>query len=329
MKILPGVEPYRIKEPLFEGVRVIMTYLGEPYSAEYIQGISGAAFRIATGCPSRPTCCMMMGPADLIRLLGHECREIPCFGPAGEDRTAEMIAGIREEIDAGRPVLVWHALTSLEWDVVCGYDEEKGLFYGRGSYWCTDRDGYHAEPWDRAAKAAETCVALGALAVGDRTGDFDAESAELRALRDAASHAGTVKTEPEAGGWYSYEGLQAFRKWAEAYASPGKDRDLADAYCFDIYHSTHAAAPVFLREIAGHFPGFPEKMFLKAAEHMEAEAAVFAECAPFLGWGSPWGVDEARSRAVAPLLAQAAEHYADAAACLAAGLGDETIVNRK
>lgn len=109
-----------MKEPLFEGVRVIMTYLGEDYSSAYIQGISGAAFRVATGCPSRPTCCMMMWTTDLIRLLGYNYKEYPCFDPNGENQMDGMIKAVREQIDAGRPALVWHAMTSAEWDVVCG-----------------------------------------------------------------------------------------------------------------------------------------------------------------------------------------------------------------
>lgn len=76
MKILKGVEAYKVCEPLFEGIRVIMSYLGEQYSPQYIQGISGAAFRVATGCPSRPTCCYMMWSTDLIKLWDMNIRNI-------------------------------------------------------------------------------------------------------------------------------------------------------------------------------------------------------------------------------------------------------------
>ncbi|HHT27575.1 MAG TPA: hypothetical protein GXZ82_10055 [Firmicutes bacterium] len=44
--ILPDVDHYRICDPLFEGLRVLLAHRGEPYSPAYIQGISGAAFRI-------------------------------------------------------------------------------------------------------------------------------------------------------------------------------------------------------------------------------------------------------------------------------------------
>jgi hypothetical protein len=320
MKILKNVEPYKVKEPLFEGVRVIMTYLGEPYSPEYIQGISGAAFRVATGCPSRPTCCMMMWTTDLIKLLGYEYQECPCYGPNNEKLTDKMTVAIREQLDAGRPALVWHAMTSAEWDVVCGYDQESSIFFGRGSYWGKETEAYHTEPWDRAEKALEVSPAFGAVLIGDKKDEFNARSAEINALTDAVAHARTVKDKPEEGGWYSYEGIQALKKWSEAYSKPEKDRDLADAYCFDIYHSTHTAAPVFLREIAGHYPKPAKELFLKAADYMQEEAKTFQSCAPYLGWESPWGINEERSRAVAPLLANVAKLYEQAIECVEQGL---------
>ena len=42
-------------DPLFEGIRVVLSYRGEAYSPAYLQGISGAAFRIAGICPCAPT----------------------------------------------------------------------------------------------------------------------------------------------------------------------------------------------------------------------------------------------------------------------------------
>lgn len=114
---------------------------------------------------------------------------------------------------------------------------------------------------------------------------------------------------PEPGGWYSYEGIQSLRKWSEAYSNPGKERDLADAYCFQVYHSTHSTAAGFLSEIACHYPGIAEKLLLEAAQYMNEEAIVFKSCAPHLWWDSPWGVDEERSRMVAPILSKTADLY--------------------
>jgi hypothetical protein len=309
VKILKNVDAYKVCEPLFEGVRVIMSYLGEQYSPQYIQGISGAAFRVATGCPSRPTCCYLMWPAALIKLLGYEYKEYQCTGPNGENLIDDMITAVKGQIDIGRPALVWHAMTSADWVVVSGYDEENGLFYGRGSYKGIEGSDYHIEPWDRAVKAVEICPAFGAITIGANIGVINSRQAEIAALRDAVTHARTVKENPEPGGWYSYEGIQSLRKWSEAYSKPGKERDLADAYCFQVYHSTHSTAAGFLREIACQYPGIVEKLLLEAARYMEEEAIVFKSCAPYLWWDSPWGVDEKRSRMVAPLLSKTAELY--------------------
>ena len=63
--VLDGVDRYQVMDALFEGVRVILSYRGEPYSAAYVQGISGAAFRIGGICPCAPTCTSAMETQDL------------------------------------------------------------------------------------------------------------------------------------------------------------------------------------------------------------------------------------------------------------------------
>jgi hypothetical protein len=66
--ILPSVEPYRVVEPMYEGIRMILNYRGETYSPAYVQGISGAAFHIGGICPCAPTCMEGIEP-----LLAMEC----------------------------------------------------------------------------------------------------------------------------------------------------------------------------------------------------------------------------------------------------------------
>ena len=63
--VVKGVDQYRVIEPLFEAVRVVLSHRGETYSPAYIQGISGAAFRIAGICPCAPTSSMAMGTMSL------------------------------------------------------------------------------------------------------------------------------------------------------------------------------------------------------------------------------------------------------------------------
>lgn len=111
------------------------------------------------------------------------------------------------------------------------------------------------------------------------------------------------------GGWYSYEGIQSLKKWSEAFSNPGKDRDVADVYCFQVYHSTHGTAAGFLREISPNYTVAAGELLLEAAGIMEKEIKIIAGCAPFLWWDSPWGADEERSRMVAPLLREMADLY--------------------
>lgn len=70
--IIEGVDRYRVKEPMFEGVRIVLSFSGEKYTPAYIQGISGAAFRIAGPCPCAANWSTQMGTTDLLKLLGYQ-----------------------------------------------------------------------------------------------------------------------------------------------------------------------------------------------------------------------------------------------------------------
>lgn len=37
--VLPGLDPYLVAEAMFEGLRVLLSYRGEPYTPAYIQGL--------------------------------------------------------------------------------------------------------------------------------------------------------------------------------------------------------------------------------------------------------------------------------------------------
>ena len=75
--IIKGVDRYRVCEPMFEGIRVILTSRGEKFSPAYIHGISGAAFWVAGPCPCAPTCAGAIPFEDFIRMLGYESETIP------------------------------------------------------------------------------------------------------------------------------------------------------------------------------------------------------------------------------------------------------------
>jgi hypothetical protein len=192
--ILSGVEAYKAMDPLFECVRVVLAQRGEKLSSDYVQGISGAAFRIAGPCPCAPTCSAAMGTAELVRLLGYEAQELslrhlPPYGeaadPAGEIR--KVVDRVKDEVRAGRAVIVWNAFTTAEWDVVCGFDDATHQFLGRGSY--AGPDKYASADEGRLAKGLGICPAAGAILVGRKSGDLDAKAAELAALAEAVRHA--------------------------------------------------------------------------------------------------------------------------------------------
>ena len=306
--ILLNVDKYRYWEPLFEGVRVILNNMGEKYTPEYIQGISGAAFKIAGGCPSRPTCVCDRWTPEFIRYLGYEAKEYPCFDDNGNDISGEMIEAVKKQIDNGKPALVWHAFTNAEWDVVCGYDKESKHFIGRGTH--AGLDDYAREPWDRA-KTCDLCPAFGAILIGDKVSDLDIEKAEIASLVNAVKHAREEKDPEKIAAW-EVDGVKFYYQWAEEYAREGKERGIADTYCFEVYSSVRKAAVIYLREIAGKYAkydGGVDDCLRYAAASFEREANELAKAGPYLSWDSPWGIDEERSKNVAPILKAAAEHY--------------------
>ncbi|MBM3240169.1 hypothetical protein FJZ31_28120 [Candidatus Poribacteria bacterium] len=303
--VLDGVDKYHVKEPLFEGVRVILTYLGEPYSPDYIQGISGAAFRVAGPCPCAPTCSSQMWTTDLIKLLGYEANE-SIIGWKDDDVTKEtqaVIPCIKNALRSGRPVLVWHAFTNAEWDVVTGFDDDKGIFSGRGSY--TGLDGYCDAKQTRPQEAAKICPAFGATFIGKKTGTLDARSAELKALREAVRHANDSAETHNGPGIY---GLKAYDRWAGAFKNPEKKRETGDSYCYDIYKTTHRAASGFLNEIAPKYPEASEHL-RKAAEYFKAEADTLDSGADLLGWKAPEDPDTEHRAKISDLLAKARDNY--------------------
>jgi len=299
--ILVNIDKYRYYDPLFEGARIILSYLGEKYSPEYLLGISGSVFKIAGGCPSRPTCVCDFWPADFFKLLGYDVKEYPCVDEDGNDKTSEMIEAVKNHIDNGKPALVWHAFTMEEWDVVCGYDNDTGQFIGRGTH--KGQDDYHREPWDRAKTSG--VHGFGAILVYERATEFNEKDAEINSLKKAVTHA--RKTLAKDQEYFEAEGIKFYRQWAEGFTKQGRERSLADAYCYDVYSSVRKAAVKYLRELALKYSD--RDSFEYAAACFEREADEIAKAKPLISWDSPWGVDEERSEALAPILLTAAGHY--------------------
>jgi hypothetical protein len=309
--ILDNVDRYRVPEPLFEGVRVILAHRGESYSPAYLQGISGAAFRIGGPCPCAPTCEYAMTTLELLDLLGYEYESVG-FGadPDTKAQLPALLARIEDEIRAGRPVLVWNVFTTAEFDVVCGFDEEKHELIGRGSY--KGLDGYATAPDTRPAEH-DVAPAIGAIAIGKKVGVFDARAAEIAALREAVAHARGISRKLTA----LPTGLACYDSWIASYQHRGglvwaKSRDGKqdlgyvaaqtpnDFYPLTILPSTRRAAADFLHEIA---PGYPESNphLEMAAEHFARESTALEAVRTTLGDRSTPPTDDQCAKAAAYL----------------------------
>lgn len=313
--VLEGVDSYRVMEPMSECVRVVLAYRGETYSPAYVQGISGSAFRIGGICACAPTCTAGMANTDLAKLFGYETELIQPGEKA--ENVGALIARVKDEIRRGRPVIVWHAFTSAEYDVVCGFDEDRKLFLGRGSY-AGMEEAYAEADEARTAASMEIAGPLPAIIIGEKIGAFDAPAAEVAALREAVRHAHSTKGLDKLGKekWTFLEGIACYDRWVRQWRDdPAKVPELGDRYCLGIYRSTHRSAAAFLEEIAPrHAAG--EKALLRAGAHFRAEADALDATAGLIGWGTPDGPDPARSARVATLLGQARDRYVLATSAL-------------
>jgi len=311
--MIPDVDAYRVSDPLYEAVRVVLTARGEPYSAAYVQGVSGGAFRTSGPCPCAPTCPELskgMETSELAALFGHRVAVYP-LSADGIDLEAEVqrvLARVREEVRAGRPAILWHAFTTAEWDVVCGFDEAQHLLYGRGSYEEMRGPEYVSAAETRTIRCLDICPALGAIFIGEKTGSFDARAAELAALREAVRHARTPGDRPVGGTpeqqekWTFRNGLAVYDWWI---AHPPMDWD----YCLAVTCNRHRAAPAFLREIAPRYPAAREH-FERAADGFQADADALDECLKTAGAEDL--EPEAKQAALAELFKRARDSYAGA-----------------
>lgn len=331
--IVDNVDRYRVIDPMFECVRIVLSHRGETYSPAYIQGISGMAFRMAGPCPCAPTCSTAMNTPDLVRLLGYEAEELSLVELKRENVPAAVpgvVARVKGEVRAGRPVIVWHAFTNAEFDVVSGFDEEKGTFLGYGSYAGSDEKPAEAKE-GRLGTCLDICGAHGAIIVGRKTSELDAREAELAALEEAVRHAraprGLFLDEVDTGPlpWRFREGLSCYDVWIRQFeTNPQKvPSGPGDRYPLGVYSSTRGTAAEFLRAIAATYAKGREHLE-EAATHFEADAAALVSLRDdvFGGWG-PKGwkePDPAKVARAAELLRKARASYAEGIACVEAAL---------
>ena len=327
---IDGVDRYRYFDPMFEGVRIILAHRGERYSPEYIQGLSGSAFRIGGICPCAPTCDVAMNAVQLIELLGHEHEYLKLEGKGEQLRTQtqKAVARVKQEVDAGRPALVWHAFSNAEWDVVYGYDSKKRQFLGRGSWQGNDKP-YAVADEGRTSTCGKICPPQGVILIGRKVRAFDARQAELAALKEAVRHGRSQRNVDQLGGekWAMLQGIACYDRWIRDFGDPKKKREMGDSYCYGVYHSVRAAAAPFLREIAPKYPKAAEHLGV-AAKHFETEVESLKKGEKLLWWNAPAGPDPKRNKRAVAILQKARDAYAAGIAELGKALAAEGIEAR-
>jgi hypothetical protein len=90
---------------------------------------------------------------------------------------------------------------------------------------------------------------------------------------------------------------------------------MGDAYCINIYSSSHGLAGAFLRGIAPDYPKV-SGMLTEASQLFDREAGCLKQLLPLLSWRSP-EKDEPRNEQAAALLRDAAGFYGSAVDLLA------------
>jgi hypothetical protein len=330
--ILEGVDRFQVMGPMFESARVVMSYLGEPYSPAYVQGISGAAFRIGGICPCAPTCACAMDTQTLLKTFGYEIEHLSLCeeGMDPEKEVLQVIERVKDQIRAGRPALVWHAFTWAEWDVVCGFDDQTHEFLGRGSY--AGLDEYARADQGRMATCGAICPPIGAILVGDKTGRYDAHAAEIAALQEAVAHARSTQNVDKLDGedWVMLYGLACYDRWISDFEmDPPRLPTMGDRYCFGVNRSTHRAAAGFVREMAINYPEGKEP-FEQAAQHLISEADALNEAADLLfpNWELPQKPSREINDRAAALLRTARDSYASSIDAIEKALGTMGVPSR-
>lgn len=308
--VIERVDRFRVREPNYEGVRIVLSFLGEKYSPAYVQGISGAAFRIAGICPCAPNRSTQMGTTDLLKILGYEYTE-SILGWTGDVDDANknivtLVPKIKDSVRAGRPVLLWYGFSDSAYEVVVGFDDAKGVFLGRHLHQ-GPREGLAVAKQARAAEAAKSFPALGGIFIGTKVGALDARAAEIAALKEAVRHAHDTKVSAQGP---PRQGLACYDWWVERFKMADTKREPGDSHCHQVYRTTHRAASGFLREIAGKYPRAGGGL-RAAAREFALEADALDRAAPLIGWQSP-ELDAGRNANLWPILAEARDHYAAA-----------------
>lgn len=271
--VIHDLDRYRHHEPVFEGMRVILLHRREPVSAPSISVVSGAAFRVHTRDRLDVLHNQAMRPDQLARLFGYEAELItfhtspadarPELGRTPAERLPQMLEVAKGELLSGRPLLLWHAVSDREYDVVAGFDEPRALLHTFGS-----RAGlreYETVPESRSLEGAMDGTGL--VIVGERESTCSIGLLEREALQGAVAHADDARY-----------GLAAYDDWARYFtrragglAPDGTEGD-DGAYVLSVMAASRLAGTSYLRNLAWLYSAQANAHLDLAAENLLREA---------------------------------------------------------
>lgn len=310
MKLLKKMGKFKLAEPLFEAVRVVLSYRGEEYSPAYIQGISGGAFRVGGICPCAPTCTYAMWTTELPEILGYDIEKYDFLDESGvdPDRWNDLVGRIKLEIDNDRPVVMWSQFGYAEWGVIAGYDDEKQVFIGCNTN--HEKDAFAKAPYNEASKL--DLPVYGACIIGDKTAEPNLKLLEIASLKEAVKHAITVtEINPDPSKWTFLNGIQAYKRWENSFKdNPGRKKALGDSYCFRVYYNTHMAAHDYLLEIAPKHKS-AEEVLKKAAECFKDEIEELKGAWKTVGFSAPEEISEESMQKAYESIGKACACYTD------------------
>ena len=253
-----------------------------------VAGMSGYAFLVIVAdrlCPSGPTGFdwMMLQPGTEALGIETEIVTIEYGGsaPAGKvDRAlaAELFERVRQEVDEGRPCVLWGATDVPEFGIVYGYRDDGYLVRSYRSVAAAGGSGrgralgprdIPEEPVKLNALKAPGCLA--GVFFGDRF-----EPARDRAERDALARAvQLLRGRHTCFSADTAHGPAAFEEWAKRLGKGDVD-PLGNAYTAACWQEMQGCAAEFCtRLVPRHRP---------VAASLESAAAEFSSSAQKLGW---------------------------------------------
>jgi len=283
---------------------------GEPHDYVDLMGLSGAAFRIRLARsswdeimggrlhPGLSTDASFGPHADAVmEATGYGYRIVHHFAQG----KTEVTETIREEIDAGRPLLALNLWNGSSWGVLCGYDETQPPTTDNGdgrAAWLLCRSSYDppgADPGPPPQFPADV------WSIGRKTSSQVRVAAVRASIRQAVRLFTTDKARANReGGWFwHYEpeyasGLAAYDAWIddledeEGLALLPKDQSLmywqGNAVMYAQLLDARAAAASYLARVAPSLPPNERDPVSRAAgvlgELVKATVADW-DCAPF------------------------------------------------